>query len=79
MGLTHPHPTILRVTLGTTPTVLAEIIRYGSDFQARMPSFGERLSEPEVEAIFEFLKASLGAEKREYQRLANHQDQARRP
>jgi len=57
--------------------VLIEIIRDGSDFpQSRMPPFGDRLADEDIEAILEFIKTSWGPLERAYQDQATEQDQA---
>lgn len=56
--------------------VLLEIIRDGSDLpQSRMPAFGDRLDDGEIEGILEFIKANWDPEERDYQRLVTRQDQ----
>ena len=48
--------------------VLLEIIRDGSDFpQSRMPTFGDTLSDEDIDAIIDFFKANWGPEERAYQ------------
>jgi mono/diheme cytochrome c family protein len=55
--------------------VLIGIIRDGSDFpQSRMPAFGDRLSDDDIEAILEFFKASWGPQERAYQQQVTDQD-----
>ncbi|MEX0864196.1 MAG: cytochrome c [Acidimicrobiia bacterium] len=55
--------------------VLIEIIRDGSDFpQSRMPAFGDRLTEDEIEAILEFFKDNWGPDERAYQQQVTEQD-----
>jgi mono/diheme cytochrome c family protein len=55
--------------------VLIEIIREGSDFpQSRMPAFGDRLTDDDIEAILEFFKDTWGPEEREYQQQVTEQD-----
>ena len=47
--------------------VLIEIIRDGSDFpQSRMPTFGDKLTDDDIEAILEFFKDNWGSEERDY-------------
>jgi mono/diheme cytochrome c family protein len=54
--------------------VLIEIIRDGSDFpQSRMPPFGDKLSEADIDAILEFFKDNWGPEERAYQRQVTEQ------
>ena len=58
--------------------VLIEIIRDGSDFpQSRMPPFGDRLADEDIEAILEFIKTSWGPQEKAYQNQITEQDQAR--
>jgi mono/diheme cytochrome c family protein len=58
--------------------VLIEIIRDGSDFpQSRMPAFGDRLTQEDIEAILEFIKTSWGPQENAYQNQITEQDQAR--
>ncbi|MEN8233618.1 MAG: cytochrome c [Actinomycetota bacterium] len=48
--------------------LLLTITRDGSDFpESRMPSFGATLTDDEIAAIFEFIKASWGPEERDIQ------------
>jgi len=57
--------------------VLIEIIRDGSAFpQSRMPTFGDRLTDDDIEAILDFFKNNWGSEEREYQKQVTDQDQA---
>jgi len=57
--------------------VLIEIIRDGSDFpQSRMPAFGDRLTDEDIEAILEFIKTSWGPQEKAYQNQVTEQDQA---
>lgn len=56
--------------------VLIEIIRDGSDFpQSRMPSFGDKLTDDDIEAILDFFKDNWGPEERAYQKQVTEQDQ----
>jgi mono/diheme cytochrome c family protein len=58
--------------------VLIAIIRDGSDFpQSRMPAFGDRLTQEDIEAILEFIKTSWGPQENAYQNQITEQDQAR--
>ncbi|CAN5869325.1 cytochrome c [soil metagenome] len=58
--------------------ILLEIARDGSDFpQSRMPAFGDRLTDEDIEAILEFIKSNWGPEERAYQQQVNKQDEAR--
>jgi mono/diheme cytochrome c family protein len=58
--------------------VLIEIIRDGSDFpQSRMPAFGDRLADQDIEAILEFIKASWGPQEKAYQGQVTEQEEAR--
>jgi len=55
--------------------VLIEIISEGSDFpQSRMPAFGDRLTDDDIEAILEFFKDNWGPDEREYQQQVTEQD-----
>ena len=57
--------------------ILLEIISDGSDFpQSRMPAFGDRLDDDDIEAILEFIKSKWGPEERSYQRQVTDQDEA---
>lgn len=57
---------------------LIEIIRDGSDFPgSRMPAFGDRLTDEDIEAILEFIKSSWGTQEKVYQNEITEQDQAR--
>ncbi|MEX2624240.1 MAG: cytochrome c [Acidimicrobiia bacterium] len=57
--------------------ILLEIIRDGSDFpQSRMPAFGDRLDDDDIEAILEFIKSNWGPQEREYQEQATVQDES---
>ena len=54
--------------------VLIEIIRDGSDFpQSRMPAFGNRLTDDDIEAILEFFKANWGPRERAFQQQVTEQ------
>ena len=56
--------------------VLIEIIRDGSDFpQSRMPSFGDKLTDEDIEAILEFFKTNWGQQERAYQEQVTTQGQ----
>jgi mono/diheme cytochrome c family protein len=58
--------------------VLIEIILDGSDFpQSRMPAFGDRLADQDIEAILEFIKASWGPQEKAYQGQVTEQEEAR--
>jgi mono/diheme cytochrome c family protein len=55
--------------------LLLEIIRDGSPFQpSNMPAFGSVLSDEDIMAILEYLKANWGADEREFQRSVTEQD-----
>lgn len=55
--------------------VLIEIIRDGSDFpQSRMPAFGDKLTDDDIEAILDFFKDNWGPEERAYQEQVTEQD-----
>ena len=45
--------------------------------QSRMPAFGDRLTDEDIEAILEFIKTSWGPQEKAYQDLVTEQDQAR--
>ncbi len=48
--------------------LLIELVTKGSDFpQSQMPTFGEQLSDEEVQAILEYLKSWWGPEERAFQ------------
>ena len=58
--------------------VLIEISRDGSDFpQPRMPAFGDRLTDEDIEAIVEFIKSSWGPQEKAYQSQVTEQEGAR--
>ena len=60
--------------------VLLEIIRDGSDFpQSRMPTFGDKLTDDDIEAILDFFKDNWGPEERAYQEQVTDQDQGQSP
>jgi mono/diheme cytochrome c family protein len=60
--------------------VLLEIIRTGSDFpQSRMPTFGDKLTDDDIEAILDFFKENWGPEERAYQEQVTEQDQGESP
>lgn len=55
--------------------VLTEIVRDGGRGpESRMPSFGSRLSDVEIQEILDFIKSSWDPEQREYQRLLSSGD-----
>lgn len=57
--------------------VLVELIRDGSDLpQSRMPAFGDRLDDDDIQAILEFIKSHWGAQEVEHQRQVTEQDRA---
>jgi mono/diheme cytochrome c family protein len=57
--------------------LLLEIIRDGSPFlPSNMPAFGSVLTDGDVMAIIEYLKANWGTEEREYQRSVTEQGAA---
>ncbi|MDP3984853.1 MAG: cytochrome c, partial [Acidimicrobiia bacterium] len=54
---------------------LLELVRAGSDFpQTRMPAFENVLTDDDVGAILEYLKANWGPDEREYQRQVTEQE-----
>lgn len=56
--------------------VLMEIIRNGGELpQSRMPAFGNKLSDDDIEAILDFFKDNWGEQERAYQELVTEQDQ----
>ncbi|MEX2324029.1 MAG: cytochrome c [Acidimicrobiia bacterium] len=58
--------------------VLIEIIRDGSDFpKSRMPAFGDRLTDEDIEAILEFIKRSWGPQEKAYQSQITEQEGAK--
>jgi len=60
--------------------VLLKIIRDGSDFpQSRMPTFGDKLTDDDIEAILDFFKENWGPEERAYQQQVTEQDQGQSP
>lgn len=60
--------------------VLIEIIRNGSDFpQSRMLTFGDKLTENDIEAILDFFKEHWGPEERAYQEQVTEQDDDQSP
>jgi mono/diheme cytochrome c family protein len=60
--------------------VLIEIIGDGSDFpQSRMPAFGDKLSDDDIEAILEFFKSTWGPQERAFQEQVTDQDRDRSP
>ena len=60
--------------------VLLEIIRDGSDFpQSRMPTFDDKLTDDDIEAILDFFKENWGPEERAYQQQVTEQDQGQSP
>lgn len=59
-------------------SVLMEIIRSGSDLpESRMPAFGDRLTDEDIEAILEYIKTSWGAREKAFQNQVTEQEDAR--
>lgn len=55
--------------------LLIEIVRDGGGFpESRMPGFGERLSDEQVESVLAYLKSSWGPEERAHQWRMTWQD-----
>ncbi|MEX0797742.1 MAG: cytochrome c [Acidimicrobiia bacterium] len=58
--------------------LLIEIIRDGSNApQTRMPAFGDQLTDDDIEAILEFIKASWGPQEKDYQSQVTEQEETR--